>query len=276
MADPFAAAVSFFTHLVADLSGPDTLTAPHHEVEELAAEQGRELARLLLQAHLDLRANREETRLKAMAVPARATLFDGRTRLEAGHHRELATVVGTVTVSRCALRAPGRPNCYPADALLGLPRERHSLGIRRLAVLEAVRGSYDTALEAITRACGRIAGKRQIEHLVRAAAVDTAAFYAVRTPIPQTASTLLVISVDGKGITMRPGHLREATRKAAERAKRTFRTRLATGEKAGRSGGPGESHSRAPTEPCLTISRYTALVVLIVRSSRGLSSTSSA
>lgn len=29
-----------------------------------------------------------------------------------------------------------------------------------------------------------------------------------------------------------------------------------------RSGGPGESHPRAPTEPCVTVSRYTALVIL--------------
>jgi hypothetical protein len=234
LADPFAAAVSCFTQLVADLSGPDTLTAPHHEVEEMAAERGRELARLLLQGHLDLRASREEAELSHRDAAERAALADGRTRLEKGHHRELATVVGSVRVSRCALRAPGRANCYPADAALSLPHERHSLGIRRLAVLEAVRGSYDTALEAITRRCGKVVGKRQIEHLVQAAAVDVAAFYAARIPQPASAGVLLVLSVDGKGIVMRPGHLREATRKAAERAKRTFRTRLATGEKAGR------------------------------------------
>lgn len=64
--------------------------------------------------------------------------------------------------------------------------------------------------------------------------MDVAAFYTARTAPPSGASTLVVLSVDGKGIVMRPGHLREATRKAAERAKRTFRTRLATGEKAGR------------------------------------------
>ncbi|MFI0242037.1 ISKra4 family transposase [Streptomyces sp. NPDC016845] len=234
MADPFARAVSFFMQLIADLSGPDTLSLPHQVVEETAAKQGRELARLLLQAHLDLRAHREETRLRKLDGTARAALADGRTRLECGHHRELATVVGTVTVARCALRSPGRPNAYPADAVLGLPRERHSLGVRKLAVLEAVRGSYDTALEAVTRACGKVAGKRQLEHLVRAAAVDVAAFYAARTPQPASASTLLVLSADGKGIVMRPAHLREATRKAAERARRTFRTRLATGEKTGR------------------------------------------
>jgi hypothetical protein len=42
------------------------------------------------------------------------------------------------------------------------------------------------------------------------------------------------MSVDGKGIVMRPGHLRPDTARAAERAKRTFRTRLASGEKANR------------------------------------------
>lgn len=234
MADPFARAVSFFTQLTSDLSGPAALVLPHQEVEEMAAVRGRELARLLLQAHLDLRARREEAELTVLDPCSRAVLAGGRARLERGHHRELATVVGTVTVTRCALRAAGRTNCYPADMVLGLPNERHSLGVRRLAVLEAVRGSYDTALEAITRTCGKVAGKRQVEHLVRAAAVDVAAFYAARTPTPASAATLLVLSVDGKGIVMRPGHLREATRKAAERAQRTFRTRLATGEKAGR------------------------------------------
>lgn len=200
----------------------------------MAAVQGRELARLLLQAHLDLRARREEAELTVLDTCSRAALADGRTRLERGHHRELSTVIGTVRVTRCALRSPGRPNCYPADQVLGLPHERHSLGVRRLAVLEAVRGSYDAAMEAITRCCGKVVGKRQIEHLVWAAAVDVAAFYAARVPAPQSADMLLVLSVDGKGIVMRPGHLREATRKAAERAKRTFRTRLATGERSGR------------------------------------------
>ncbi|WP_268920518.1 hypothetical protein [Actinomadura soli] len=36
-------------------------------------------------------------------------------RLEKGHHRLLATVVGTVTVTRCAIRAPGMRNRYLAD-----------------------------------------------------------------------------------------------------------------------------------------------------------------
>ena len=52
--------------------------------------------------------------------------------------------------------------------------------------------------------------------------------------MPCTAEELLVISTDAKGIVMRPEALRSATAKAAARANRTFRTRLAAGEKPAR------------------------------------------
>ncbi len=99
---------------------------------------------------------------------------------------------------------------------------------------EAVRGSCDTAKAAVDRRCGKVAGKRQIEELVKAAAVDVGAFYAQRVPVPCTSEVLLVLSADGKGIVMRPEGLRPATRKAAEgkrRGRGVFRTRLASGEK---------------------------------------------
>ncbi|MEU0649149.1 ISKra4 family transposase [Streptomyces umbrinus] len=231
-AGPFDRAASFLTSLIDSLSRPEALLLSHERVEENAEQAARELARLLLQGHLDLRARQEEAELSTLDTDGRAALAAGRTRLEKGHRRQLATVVGPVTITRCALRAPGLPNCYPADQVLVLPRERHSLGLRRLVVLEAARGSYDSTLEAIERRCGtRAVGKRQAEQLVRTAAVDTAAFYAARTPAPAAGTTLLVLSVDGKGIVMRPGHLREATRRAAERATRTFRTLLSAGEK---------------------------------------------
>jgi hypothetical protein len=234
-ADPFARTASFLTCLISSLSSPEALQLSHEQIEEDAEAGARELARLLLQDHLDLRARTEERALTGLDAAARAALADGRTRLEKNHRRQLATVVGTVTVRRCALRSPGQANAYPADRELHLPRGRHSLGLRKLAVLEACRGSYDVALQAIDRRCGaRLLGKRQAEELVKAAAVDIDDFYTCRTPEPAGRRTLLVLSFDGKGIVMRPGHLREATAKAAERAKRTFRTRLSTGEKSGR------------------------------------------
>ena len=96
---------------------------------------------------------------------------------------------------------------------------------------EAARGSYDAAKAAIGARCGPVAGKRQLEELVKTAAVDTGGFYARRVPMPCTSEVLLVLSADGKGIVMRPEGLRPATRKAAAGKKRVFRTRLASGEK---------------------------------------------
>jgi Uncharacterised protein family (UPF0236) len=152
----------------------------HDELEELIEVRGREVQRRLLQDHLDLRAVREQ---EALPVGRDQRRVEGRGRIERGHERMLATVFGPVTVRRLAYRAPGQPNVYPADTALSLPAGRHSHGLRRAAVCEAVRGSYDTAKAVIDRRCGRVAGKRQIEELVQAAAVDIGAFYAQRVPM---------------------------------------------------------------------------------------------
>ena len=191
------------------------------------------MQRQLLQDHLDLRAAREEQAAREHGTPAAGADGITRTRVETGHGRLLATLFGTVQVTRCAWRRPGAPNLYPADAALSLPAPRHSHTLARLAALEAARGSFETAHAAITRRCGPVIGKRQVEQAVVSAAADIAAFYAARVPVPCTASTLLVISADSKGIVMRPGALRPATAKAAARRGR-MRTRLAAGEKPNR------------------------------------------
>ncbi|KKD02216.1 hypothetical protein TN53_41780, partial [Streptomyces sp. WM6386] len=143
----------------------------------------------------------------------------------------MACVFGTVTVERCAWRQKGLPSVRPADRALSLPAGRHSHGLRRLAVAEAVRGSYDQAKASIDQRCGRVLGKRQAENLSIAAARDIDAFYRRRIPLPATAETLLVLQFDGKGIVMRPEALRPATLKAHRAARRAMRTRLAPGEK---------------------------------------------
>ena len=232
-AGPFAASADAFAALVAELEGPGTAGLTACELEDLLAERGREVQRQLLQDHLDLRAAREEQ--AARESHAAATGADGitRTRLEAGHGRLLATLFGMVRVTRCAWRRPGVPSLRPADAALSLPACRPSHALARLAAVEAARGSFEAAHAAVTRRCGPVIGKRQVEQAVVSAAADIAAFYAARVPVPCTASTLLVISADAKGIVMRPGALRPATAKAAARQGR-MRTRLAAGEKPNR------------------------------------------
>ncbi|QIY94480.1 hypothetical protein HEP87_11230 [Streptomyces sp. S1D4-11] len=64
-----------------------------------------------------------------------------------------------------------------------------------------------------------------------AATGDIDAFYRTQIPLPCSAFTALVMSVDGK---MRPDALRPATQKAAARGTGRFRTRLESGEKPAR------------------------------------------
>lgn len=71
---------------------------------------------------------------------------------EADRTRVLATRLGEVRVSRIAYRARGSTDLHPADAVLNLPVEKHSHGLRRLAALEAARGSFTGAAAAIERA----------------------------------------------------------------------------------------------------------------------------
>jgi len=231
--DPFAISKAMLTALAAELAGPAAAGLTASELEDLLDERGREVIRQLLQDHYDLRAAREEQQAREQRAPAAGPDGVARTRLETGHGRLLATLFGTVTVTRCAWRKPGSPNYCPADAALSLPAVRHSHSLAKLAALEAPRGSFDAAHAAVTRRCGNVIGKRQLEQAVTGAAADIAAFYAARIPEPCTPETLLVLSADCKGIVMRPGALRAATAKAAARLGK-MRTRLTAGEKPNR------------------------------------------
>ena len=225
----FARSRSQFDHIVAFLGGDGAGALSHAELEDSLGAQGRELLRLLFQDHLDLRAEREP-RLEAV-VDAEGT---GRPSVETGHARTLTTVFGEVGVTRLAYRRRGRPNLHPADAALNLPTERHSHGLRRLAAVESTRGSYDAAAEAIGRVTGVAVAKRQVEELAASAAADVADFYDASAPEPGASGDVLVVSVDGKGIVMRPDSLRPATEKAAAAATNKLETSLSKGEKRNR------------------------------------------
>ena len=123
---------------------------------------------------------------------------------------------------------------YPADAQLNLPASRHSHGIRRLAALEAPRGSFEDAQAAIVRQSGQQIGTRQLRELTLSAAQDVAAFYAQRERTAPEEKDLLVLSCDAKGVVMRPEALREPTRTQAHSASGKLKTRLSKGEKSNR------------------------------------------
>ena len=218
-----------FEAIVGWLDGRDAGVLTHGEVEDELDRRGRELLCQLFQEHLDGRAVREE---RAGAVLDADGVVHG--AVESGHHRGLTTIFGDLDVERLAYRHRGHPNLYPADGVLNLPRERHSHGLRRRAAIESARGSFAAAADAIERATGQCVGKRQVEQLARRAAVDVDAFYTASMPEPAPPGDVVVISVDGKGIVMRPDELRPATAKAAAAATPKLENRLSKGEKRNR------------------------------------------
>jgi len=178
----FGAARERFEELVGFLGGAEALQASHGELEAQISERGREVFRQLYQDHLDLRAEREERLSEVTDAQGVARHY-----AEEGHHRTLATIFGPVVVERIAYRRRGEENLHPADAVLNLPAERHSHGLRRLAAIEASRGAFEGAKEAIERGTGQELGKRQIEELARRAAVDVETFYQERSGVERHA-----------------------------------------------------------------------------------------
>ena len=173
----FSASREQFESLVSFLDGTDAAGLSHAELEERLDRDGRELLRRLLDDHLALRAVREQRLEQVVGDEGVA-----RGRVEPGHARVLETVFGAVTVERLAYRAPGLGNLHPADATLNLPVERHSHGLRKLAALEAARGSFQDAVDAIGRQTGQRLGNRQVEELAGLAAIDFEDFYEARRP----------------------------------------------------------------------------------------------
>lgn len=227
--EPFSGARARFEEMLAWLEGPDAVVLSHSELEDRIGDEGREVMRLALQGHFDVRAHLEGR----LAVVEGADGV-GRRAVEAGHRRGLTSVFGEVDVRRLAYRRRGQPNLCPADALANMPEESYSHGLRRLAAVEATRGSYAEAVGAITRATGVRVPKRQVEELARRQAVDFDAFYAQRKPQAAASTELLVLSVDAKGVVVRPDSLRPATEKAAAASSTKLKGRLSKGEKANR------------------------------------------
>ena len=212
--------------LVQFLSGNDAASLTHDQLEVRLDTDGRSLLRQLLQDHLDLRASRE-VRARAV-IDCAGTLHAA---AEPGHRRGLETIFGEVAVARIAYRAKGTANLHLQDGALNLLAGRHSHGLVERCAIEATRGSYEEAQAAIERSTGVTLAKRQVEELARHGAADVETFYDNARRKPAEKSDALIVSVDGKGIVMRPDALRPGTKKAAAAGTHKLKTRLSKGEK---------------------------------------------
>jgi len=199
----------------------------HSDLEREIEKQLREVARRLLQEHLDARGDGEAL--------SEVTGADGVERTRARvHTRKLETIFGTVYVDRLGYGADGVESLHPKDASLNLPDETYSLEVRRRVAEEVARSSFEEAVAAVERTTGAHVPKRQAEELAERAATDFDAFYEHRRSESATGTAtgeVLVVSFDGKGVVMRREDLREATRKAAQARTHKLKTRLTRGEK---------------------------------------------
>jgi hypothetical protein len=229
--DAFEASRGHLAVMEKRLSSPAMMSAEHGELEKFVMEAGMELQRLLLQAHMELRAAREQRVAVRGADGVLRTIVRASTR-------PLMTTVGVVNVPRAAYQARDVDGLHPMDASLNLAPTLYSQGVERFVAEQAAIMSFDDVRHALTRQSGARVAKRQIEEMAVRAAVDFDAFYADRRTANdrvETTRDLLVLTFDGKGIVMVPEDLRPATKKAAKKKGRNkLVTRLASGEKRNR------------------------------------------
>ncbi len=226
--NPFARSRASFDRMCAQLAGPEAFRMTHARLEELLATEGREILRLLMQDHLDLRGSHERGQPHLSVV--------GDDGVERPHRREasrkLRTLLGDVNVPRVGYGQRGHTSRFPMDAALNLPNDPFSLGVRHVVALGAALNSFEAAVATVKLNTHTDVAKRQAERLVRSASVDFEAFYDQREPPKAVApSSLLVLSSDGKGIVVRACDLRPATRKARLASTPRLKTRLTKGQK---------------------------------------------
>jgi hypothetical protein len=179
-------------------------TAQGHKLHVIEAEQerrGREVLRLMLQAHIDSRGDGDVG--DAIALCQEGSVGQIPYRHKRLRSRRLVTVFGGVGITRMEYSCPGHRNLYPLDAVLGLPARCYSYQLQRRLVKAAVKGPFDEATEAIAEATGVSVPKRTAEQIVADASVDFESFYRQRTlQLAPKSGPLLVASVDGKGVPM--------------------------------------------------------------------------
>jgi hypothetical protein len=211
-----------FSSLEAWLSAPSTLQLPLHQIERQQQTKGREVQRLLLQAHLQRRGHGDMGPALCVRQGDNEVLYTHR-RLST---RSLKTVFGTIEIVRMGYSQAGAHSIYPSDAALALPARVFSYELQRRLVQAAVQGTFQESIDGIADLTGLSVSKRSLEELLVDAARDFDVFYQERVPAP-AAGSLLVAAVDGKGVPMvKPDGARPTVR--LTKGQKVNRKRMAT------------------------------------------------
>ena len=170
------------------------------EVERESERRGRELVRLLLQAHVDSRGDGDVGEAIVVQGPDSPVRLGYKRR----HTRPVLTLFGEVRVTRMSYGAPGCQAIHPLDRQLRLPGRTWSYECQRRLLRAVVCSPFDEAISFFAEMTGTAVPKRSAEQLVREAAVDFDAFYAQRPAacVKPARGEILVAAIDCKGIPM--------------------------------------------------------------------------
>ncbi len=196
-----SAARTAFAELEHWLSSHAAAAHKLHVIETEEERRGREILRLMLQAHINSRGDGDVgDQLTVLPIGSQQPIAYRHKRLRS---RGYVSLFGAVCVTRMEYSAPGQRNLYPLDASLGLPARSYSYQIQRRLVKAAVKGPFDEATEELADGTAVSVPKRTAQQIVLDASVDFESFYTQRTARlhPQSGS-LLVAAVDGKGVPM--------------------------------------------------------------------------
>src|SRR5882672_10315630 len=211
-----------FSLLESGLASASALQLPLHLIESQQQAKGREVQRLLLQAHLLHRGNGDVGPALQLEQADGLVLYSHR-RLST---RSLTTVFGTVELVRMGYSRPGAPSIFPLDKALALPARSFSYELQRRLVKAAVQNPFLESVQTIAGLTGVSVSKRSLEQILPDAAQDFDAFYRQRCPEPATGS-ILVAAVDCKGIPMvKPGGAQPTARLA--KGQKANKKRMAT------------------------------------------------
>lgn len=203
------------------LLGASTRQLPLHEVEQEQERRGREVQRLLLEAHVASRGFGDVGPAVEVHAGAEETPVCHTHRQMGNRHPQ--TIFGQIGVHRLGYAHPGRFSVFPLDEQVQLPARSFSYEVQRRAVKAAVQGPFEEAVERVEESTGVHIPKRSAEDLVQEAAWDFEAFYETRVPPPDTMTgPILVGTVDGKGVPMKKSEpaLKRVRRGKGEKAQK--------------------------------------------------------
>ena len=195
-----ASGIEALTELERFLEGATTARTGLSVVERGSEQRGRELVRLMMQAHINARGDGDV----GEAIVLLGGEMPQRLAYKRVRSRRILTVAGELVLTRVGYGAPGERTVYPLDQELGLPGRTYSYECQRRLLRMVVCSPFDEALALLSEMIGLHVPKRAAEQLVREAAVDFEDFYAQRpvAEVKPQRGEILIGAIDCKGIPM--------------------------------------------------------------------------